>query len=159
MHSFSKFDRTTSKCLAEFRKRNFSGDHLSKVMDAAYAFEEARYSMSLDAPHDPIIAAALKDVNRNLQALSGVFVIWNKASEGKDRKALDREHWIQEHDSAKAQFAKAREFIFQAMRDDLHREVGEDFAHGPVRYSFKVKRAKRKMQRAPSPLSVSDDQA
>ncbi|MFE6683938.1 hypothetical protein [Streptomyces sp. NPDC057729] len=154
MQSFSKFDRASLDCLTAYQEGDFSGAHLEKLTDACFVFEEARFAMLLEAPHDPIIASALKVANRKLQALLHLCMNWKHAADEGDEKAQDLEYWNDEAERHRGKFGQARNSLFVAMRNDLHREIGGDFVHGPIRFRL-AKGRKRKYQEVP-PLPDDD---
>jgi hypothetical protein len=153
MQAFGKFDRAYTECLLAFRKADFSGDSLEQVTDAAYEFEAARFRMLLEAPHDPVIAAALTMANRKLQSVMYLYVDWKRKADIGDPIAADLDHWNDEVDREQKKFRAARNSLFVAMRNDLHREVEGDFVHGFLR----IRLAKGRRRRYPPVPPLPDD--
>ncbi|MGW2497303.1 hypothetical protein ACWCV2_22740 [Streptomyces pseudogriseolus] len=156
MHAFGKIDRARVECLLAYRKGEFSDSSLiEKLTDASYEFEAARLAMLLEAPHDPVIAAALKTANRKQQAVLHLYMAWNSAGSEGDDKARDVTYWDLEEQAVQRKLAAARNSLFIAMRNDLHREVGGDFVHGPLR--FRLAGGRKRRQPPVPPLPDDDD--
>lgn len=153
MLSLQKFERASTECLPACQSGNFSEDHVENVTAAAWAFEEARFVLLLEAPHDPMLAMALKTTNRKLQRVMTGYVAWKEEFET-DPSTVNVSRWTDDIQRESRKLAQARNSIFVVMRNDLHREVGADIQHFGIQYRM-VRRGRRR--EPPVPPLPDDD--
>ncbi|MEU4272243.1 hypothetical protein [Streptomyces sp. NPDC026092] len=143
MTSLQSLDRAGWECRDAFKSGDFSDAHLKKIQDAGHAFEQVRFVMSLEAPHDPFIATALKTAaGRVLRLVTGV-IAWHQDNASSTPMATADE-WFDDIRRELKKLGAARDSLFQTMRNDLHREVGGDPEHFGVRVRVRRRRTRQR---------------
>ncbi|MER7951004.1 hypothetical protein ABTY59_26800 [Streptomyces sp. NPDC096079] len=130
MTSLQVLDRTGYECLASFKNGDFSDSHLTKVQEAAHAFEQVQFVMSLEAPHDAFLATALKGAAKRVRRVVTGVTAWHQDHADAIQTATD-EQWFDDISREVSRMASVRNQLFFLMRNDLHREVGDAPDHLP----------------------------
>ncbi|RSS59569.1 hypothetical protein [Streptomyces sp. WAC01280] len=142
MTALQSFDRAIHECLTAFKVGNFDDALLKKVREAGHEFEQVQFVMSLEAPHDPFIAAALKGAATRVRRLVTGAVAWRQDSASLAQSATN-DQWFDDLGRELNKVSIVRQTLFQTMRNDLHREVGEDPTHYGVRVRVLTRKGRR----------------
>ncbi|UFR07118.1 hypothetical protein KBP30_40950 [Streptomyces sp. Go40/10] len=135
MGLLAQFDRIAQKHLAAHHRGNFTEEQESEMSEALLALHQGQCALMLECPGDPYITGTVGGISGVVQSIVTGFTDW-RYDVHRISPRRSRDDWVGFISEKGRYLQQLADELFQALRNDLHREVGVERENSNFGFAF-----------------------